>query len=128
MRDLAPTRVRALHMTGLTRRDQLVRRDVAVALKGLAERVEARRTRVPDGVLLTECSGRPIGACRIKGWVPQPSARVHTRERRAADRDCCQRDEAVDSCYSSMWERVCKRDPTLWLGSKPILDGYGHCI
>ncbi len=36
----------------LTRRDQLVRRDVAVALKGLVESLEARRKRVPDGVLL----------------------------------------------------------------------------
>ncbi len=36
----------------LTSRDQLVRRDVAVALKGLAEKLEARRKRVPDGVLL----------------------------------------------------------------------------
>jgi len=29
-----------------------VRRDVAVALRGLAESLEARRKRVPDGVLL----------------------------------------------------------------------------
>ncbi len=36
----------------MTRRDQLVRRDVAVALRGLAESLEARRKRVPDGVLL----------------------------------------------------------------------------
>jgi hypothetical protein len=36
----------------LTRRDQLVRRDVAVALKGLAQSLDARRKRVPEGVLL----------------------------------------------------------------------------
>jgi hypothetical protein len=36
----------------LTRRDQLVRRDVAVALRGLEESLAARRKRVPDGVLL----------------------------------------------------------------------------
>ena len=36
----------------LTRRDQLVRRDVAVALKGLAQSLDARRKRVPERVLL----------------------------------------------------------------------------
>ncbi len=36
----------------LTRRDQLVRRDVAVALNDLAEYLEARRKGVPDAVLL----------------------------------------------------------------------------
>src|SRR5438445_6522278 len=36
----------------LTRRDKLVRRDVAVALKGLAQSLDARRKRVPEGVLL----------------------------------------------------------------------------
>jgi hypothetical protein len=35
----------------LTRRDRLVRRNVAVALKGLAESLEVRRKRVPDRVL-----------------------------------------------------------------------------
>jgi hypothetical protein len=41
----------------LTRRDQLVRRDVAVALKGLAQSLEARRKRVPEGVLRQACTG-----------------------------------------------------------------------
>ncbi len=36
----------------LTRRDQLVRRDVAVALKGLAQSLAAQRKKVPEGVLL----------------------------------------------------------------------------
>jgi hypothetical protein len=36
----------------LTRRDQLVRRDVAVALKDLAQSLDARRKRVPERVLL----------------------------------------------------------------------------
>jgi hypothetical protein len=36
----------------LTRRDQLVRRDVAVALKDFAECLEPRRKGVPDAVLL----------------------------------------------------------------------------
>lgn len=36
----------------LTRKDQLVRRDVAVALNDLAECLEARRKGVPDAVLL----------------------------------------------------------------------------
>ena len=36
----------------LTRKDQLVRRDVAVALKDLAECLEARRKGVPDAVVL----------------------------------------------------------------------------
>jgi hypothetical protein len=36
----------------LTRQDQLVRRDVAVALKGSAEFFELERKRVPDRVLL----------------------------------------------------------------------------
>ena len=38
----------------LTRRDQLVRRDVAVALNYLRECLEARRKGVPDAVLLEE--------------------------------------------------------------------------
>ena len=36
----------------LTRKDQLVRRDVAVALKGLATYLELRRKGVPDAVVL----------------------------------------------------------------------------
>jgi hypothetical protein len=36
----------------LSRRDQLVRRDVAVALKGLAQSLDERRKRVPERVLL----------------------------------------------------------------------------
>lgn len=36
----------------MTRRDQLVRRDVAVALNDLREGLEARRKGVPDAVLL----------------------------------------------------------------------------
>ena len=36
----------------VTRRDQLVRRDVAVALNDLREGLEARRKGVPDAVLL----------------------------------------------------------------------------